>query len=192
MLTRVIIKCIFSFYILICIPLFSHAAEVPAINHPGARVILREEMIPINNRFPTLSSIRLGLGDYIDLLDAEYLLGKAVNSSGPIHIGRTRIEEITFTYGTIITVDNQITLIRVYPKLVDEKDQSPLIAYGFKGMGYTEAEIRNSCGNPSKITQDNPTVKTLIYTNGVNYILLDINRDTDRVISYEIGLEHTK
>ena len=72
MLPRVIIKCIFSFYILICIPLLSHAAEVPAINHPGARVILREEMIPINNRFPTLSSIRLGLGDYIDWVCQEF------------------------------------------------------------------------------------------------------------------------
>ena len=192
MLNKVTIQCIYFLSILICIPSFSYAAESPAINNPGARVIMNAKMVSINNRFPTLSFVSIGLGEHINLLDAEYLLGKAVNSSGPIQVGRTRVEQITFTYGAITTIDNHISTIKVYPRIINGKDKSADISYGFGGIGRAETEIKKHVAPPNTIVQNDTSVKTLVYTNTVNYVLLDIDNNTGKVISYEVGFEQAK
>ena len=48
------------------------------------------------------------------------------------------------------------------------------------------------CGPPNTIVQNDTSVKTLVYTNTVNYVLLDIDSNTEKVISYEIGFEQAK
>ena len=140
---------------------------------------------------PHASFVRIGLGEHINLVDAEYLLGKAVNSSGPIQVGRTRVEQIMFNYGTITTIDNHISTIKVYPRIVNGKNESPDIE-NFAAIGWPESKVKESCGNPNTIIQNEPSVKTFVYTNTVNYVLLDIDNDTRKVISYEIGFEQSK
>ena len=191
MLNRAVSQCICFLSILICIPAISYAIEAPPINRPSARVIFKAQLCSINNRFPTLSFVRIGLGEHINLVDAEYLLGKAVNSSGPIQVGRTRVEQIIFNYGTITTIDNHISTIKVYPRIVNGKNESPDIE-NFAAIGWPESKVKESCGNPNTIIQNEPSVKTFVYTNTVNYVLLDIDNDTRKVISYEIGFEQSK
>lgn len=158
-----------------------------AIDEPSAQEVLRARLVRINQRFPTLSFVSLKLGDYLNLLSAEYLLGKATDSSGTVKQGNLRIEQINFEHGIITTRQDKIWTIRVTESKITSAI-NPIINRGGVGVGDTESKIIEFYGNPLKIEKIFPSQKTLIYANGQNYVKFDISETTHKVIAFEIGL----
>ncbi len=160
--------------------------KAAAIDKSSAREITIGKQVPINQRFPTLSFVTIKLGDYLNLISAEYLLGKAIDSSGPVRQANLRIEQITFEHGIITTRQHKIWTIRVTEDKISPII-NPLIAKGGR-IGTTEAQIIKFYGELLKTEKVFPNQKTLIYTNGQNYVQFDISEITHKVIALEIGL----
>lgn len=160
--------------------------KAAAIDESSAREITIGKQVPINQRFPTLSFVTIKLGDYLNLISAEYLLGKAIDSSGPVRQENLRIEQITFEHGIITTRQHKIWTIRITEDKISPII-NPLIAKGGR-IGTTEAQVIKFYGKPLKTEKVFPNQKTLIYTNGQNYVQFDISETTHKVIALEIGL----
>lgn len=127
----------------------------------------------------------LRLGNYLDFISAEYLLGKAIDSSGLVQQGNLRIEQITFEHGIITTRDNQVWTIRV-----TGNQTNPNIEPGVGGVRIndTESQIIKFYGEPIKTEQIFPRQKTLIYIKGRDYVKFDVSETTHKVIEFELGI----
>ncbi len=180
-------KIFLIFFLLISITTPNLLTRAAAIDKTGAKTIIITKGIPINHHLPTLSFVSLNLGEYLDILSAEYLLGKALDSSGPVRQGNLRIEQITFEHGVIITRQYKVWSIRVFNGKTSPI-VSPLIDQGGIKIGTKESSIKKFYGEPQKINQNLLGQKELIYTNGINYIIFDISKNTHKVVSFEIGL----
>ena len=103
----------FMFFLLFFAVSPALSAKAMATDTPSDLAIIVPRLVKINQHLPTLSFVTLRLGNYLDFISAEYLLGKAIDSSGPVQQGNLRIEQITFEHGIITTRDNQVWTIRV-------------------------------------------------------------------------------
>lgn len=182
--------CILSILIGCAMP--SYAAIPPdrdSIDAPEAREITESFRFPINgDTTKIMSHVSLRSGDFIDMYSAERLLGKVVSISDPIHLGSAYIaHQIKFENGTITTTNEIIRVIRVFDSTNSGKEMGPFIANGFACIGWSENDIRKEHGNPTDVMEFKGS-RTLVYANGKNYIHIDINPKTGKVISYELGL----
>lgn len=82
----------FMFFLLFFAASPALSAKAMATDTPSDLAIMVPKLVKINQHLPTLSFVTLRLGNYLDFISAEYLLGKAIDSSGLVQQGNLRIE----------------------------------------------------------------------------------------------------
>lgn len=175
----------FMFFLLFFAASPALSAKAMATDTPSDLAIMVPKLVQINQHLPTLSFVTLRLGNYLDFISAEYLLGKAIDSSGLVQQGNLRIEQITFEHGIITTRDNQVWTIRVTGNQTNPNIEPDV---GGVRIDDTESQIIKFYGEPIKTEQIFPRQKTLIYIKGRDYVKFDVSETTHKVIEFELGI----
>lgn len=182
----------------LCIPSLANAGwftdnfmKTPDIDRQEGRELTVWEDVPINGQIVT-SHIILRLGDPINLMTAECLLGKAISTTGRIKTTHaSSVEQITFQYGSVTTESGYIQNIKVFENMPTNVKPVPWVI-GLAKVGSPLKALWNPSHN-TMITSEmklNASTKKIIYqsTNMTNYVSLIVDIPTNRVKSFELGL----